>query len=92
METLANKGDGNYIFVDDLEEAREAFINNFAANFHVIARDVKIQVEFDPNKVVAYRQIGYENRQLKKKDFRNDAIDAGGEIIVLNRGALEVLR
>ncbi|MCJ8329832.1 MAG: von Willebrand factor type A domain-containing protein [Lentisphaeria bacterium] len=77
LETLANKGDGNYIFVDDLEEARAAFINNFSANFHLIARDVKIQLEFNPKTVIAWRQIGYENRQLKKEDFRNDKIDAG---------------
>ena len=77
LETLANKGDGNYLFVDSDKEAKRAFVDNFAANFSVIARDVKIQVEFNPKKVLRYRLIGYDNRRLQKDDFRNDAIDAG---------------
>ena len=77
LETLADKGDGNYLFVDSDEEAKRVFVDNFAANFNVIARDVKIQVEFNPEKVTHYRLIGYDNRRLKKKDFRDDAVDAG---------------
>ena len=77
LETLANKGDGNYIFVDNDNEAKRAFVDNFAANFNVIARDVKIQVEFNPKKVISYRLMGYDNRRLKKEDFRNDDVDAG---------------
>ena len=77
LETLANTGDGNYLFVDSDREAKRVFVDNFSANFNVIARDVKIQVEFNPRKVTHFRLIGYDNRRLKKEDFRNDAIDAG---------------
>jgi len=77
LETLANKGDGNYTFVDSDEQARRVFVDDLAATLNTIASDVKIQVEFNPKRVRRYRQLGYENRQLAKEDFRNDAVDAG---------------
>lgn len=77
LETLANKGDGFYSFVDSPEEAERALVDNFSATVNVIARDVKIQVEFNPERVRQYRQLGYENRMLKKEDFRDDSVDAG---------------
>ncbi len=77
LETIANKGDGNYVYIENEEGARELFVNEFAGRFREIARDVKIQVEFNPMIVNQYRQIGYQNRQLSKADFRNDKVDAG---------------
>jgi Ca-activated chloride channel family protein len=77
LESLANKGDGAYVYLDSLAEARRVFVDELAASLNTVAADVKIQVEFAPARVEQYRQIGYENRQLKKEDFRNDAIDAG---------------
>lgn len=77
LEALANKGDGSYSFVDSEQEARRVFVDDLAATLNTIAKDVKIQVEFNPRLVKQYRQMGYENRQLKKEDFRNDAVDAG---------------
>jgi Ca-activated chloride channel family protein len=77
MEALADRGDGNYVFLDSGEEAEELFKNQFEARFRVIAKDVKIQVEFNPEMVESYRQVGYENRQLSRADFRNDKVDAG---------------
>ncbi len=77
LETLANKGDGAYAFIDSIAEARRVFIDDLSATLNTIAADVKIQVEYSPEYVARYRQLGYENRQLKKQDFRNDAIDAG---------------
>jgi len=77
LETLANRGNGAYAFVDSEEEARRVFVEDMAATLNTIAADVKIQVEFNQARVARYRQLGYENRQLKKEDFRNDAVDAG---------------
>jgi Ca-activated chloride channel family protein len=77
LEALANKGDGTYAFIDSEAEARRVLVDDLAATLNTIASDVKIQVEFNPRCVKQYRQLGYENRQLKKEDFRNDAIDAG---------------
>ena len=77
LETIANKGDGNYVYIENEEGARELFVNEFAGRFREIARDVKIQVEFNPMLVSQYRQVGYQNRQLSKADFRNDKVDAG---------------
>ncbi len=77
LETIANKGDGNYVYIENEEGARELFVNEFAGRFREIARDVKIQVEFNPMIVSQYRQVGYQNRQLSKADFRNDKVDAG---------------
>jgi Ca-activated chloride channel family protein len=77
LETLANKGNGTYAFIDSETEAKRVFVDDLAATLNTIASDVKIQVEFNPKRVAKYRQLGYENRQLKKEDFRNDAVDAG---------------
>ena len=77
MERLANEGDGNYFYVDSAEEAQEVFGEDLASTIHTIAKDVKIQVEFNPDVVYAYRLIGYENRDIADVDFRNDAVDAG---------------
>ncbi|MDP6490915.1 MAG: von Willebrand factor type A domain-containing protein, partial [Kiritimatiellia bacterium] len=77
LETLANKGDGVYTFLDSEEQARRVFVDDLAATLNTIASDVKIQVEFNSMVVSQYRQLGYENRRLKKEDFRNDAVDAG---------------
>jgi Ca-activated chloride channel family protein len=77
MEQLANRGDGNYVYIDSLAEAHRVFVENFSATLNTIARDVKIQVAFDPKRVRRYRLIGYENRKVKDQDFRNDKVDAG---------------
>ncbi len=77
LEEIAATGDGSYVFVDSENDVKELFAANFEARFREIARDVKIQVEFNPENVAEYRQIGYENRQLSKADFRNDSVDAG---------------
>ncbi len=77
LEQLADKGDGICNYVDDAQEARRAMVDNFTGAFEPIARDVKIQVEFDPAQVERYRLLGYENRAVADKDFRNDAVDAG---------------
>ncbi|MCP4547798.1 MAG: DUF3520 domain-containing protein [bacterium] len=77
MEKLANKGDGNYYYVDDIDEANRVFRENLTGTLQTIARDAKIQVEFDPEHVLRYRLLGYENRDVADDDFRNDAVDAG---------------
>jgi Ca-activated chloride channel family protein len=77
LEQLANKGDGGYLFVGSPDEAKRVFVDNFAATRPTIAYDAKIQVDFDPARVRRYRLIGYENRDIADKDFRNDAVDAG---------------
>lgn len=77
METLANKGNGNYAYIDNLQEASKFLGKEFAGNMYAIAKDVKIQIEFNPKYVKSYRLIGYENRKLKNEDFTNDKIDAG---------------
>jgi len=77
MEQLADAGNGNYTYVDGLAEARRALVQMRAATLQTIAKDVKIQVEFNPAAVAEYRLIGYENRALQREDFNNDAIDAG---------------
>jgi Ca-activated chloride channel family protein len=77
MEQLANKGNGNYYYIDDFKEAQRIFGEQLDGTLQVVAKDVKIQVEFDPAEVVAYRLIGYENRDIADKDFRNDKVDAG---------------
>lgn len=77
LEQLANKGDGNYVFVDSPEQARRVFVDDFAGTLQMVARNAKIQVEFNPTRVRRYRLIGYENRDVADKDFRNDAVDAG---------------
>ena len=77
MEKLADKGNGSYHYVDKLDEARRVFVENLTGTLQVIAKDVKIQLEFDPQVVARYRLLGYENRTLEKRDFENDAVDAG---------------
>jgi Ca-activated chloride channel family protein len=77
METLADKGNGNYAYIDNISEARKVLVNEFGGTLFTIAKDVKLQVEFNPTKVQAYRLIGYENRMLKSEDFNNDKKDAG---------------
>jgi Ca-activated chloride channel family protein len=77
MEQLADKGNGNYAYVDTLDEARRIFVENLTGTLQVIAQDSKIQVEFDPGVVARYRLLGYENRAVADEDFRNDAVDAG---------------
>ncbi|MFK7928091.1 MAG: von Willebrand factor type A domain-containing protein [Myxococcota bacterium] len=77
MERLANDGDGNYYYIDSLQESRRLFVDQLSSTLEVIAKDVKLQVEFNPDTVLAYRLIGYENRDIADKDFRNDAVDAG---------------
>ncbi len=77
MEILANKGNGNYAYIDNIQEANRFLGKEFKGNMFAIAKDVKIQIEFNPKHVQSYRLIGYENRKLRPEDFRNDAIDAG---------------
>ncbi len=77
MEILADKGNGNYAYIDNLQEARKVFVNEFGGTLFTIAKDVKFQIEFNPAKVHAYRLIGYENRRLKNEDFNDDKKDAG---------------
>ncbi|MFT3933443.1 MAG: von Willebrand factor type A domain-containing protein [Chitinophagaceae bacterium] len=77
MEKLADKGNGNHAYIDGLSEAKKVLVSEFGGTLFTIAKDVKLQVEFNPNKVQAYRLIGYENRLLNKEDFNNDKKDAG---------------
>jgi Ca-activated chloride channel homolog len=77
MESLANKGNGNYAYIDNVLEARKVLVTEIGATLLTIAKDVKIQVEFNPNQVQAYRLIGYENRLLQAQDFNDDTKDAG---------------
>ncbi|WP_417445154.1 YfbK domain-containing protein [Joostella sp.] len=77
METLADKGNGNYGYIDTMQEAQRVLGTEFGGTLYTIAKDVKIQVEFNPNKVKAYRLIGYENRLLNDEDFKDDTKDAG---------------
>jgi Ca-activated chloride channel family protein len=77
MERLAQQGDGQYAYVDQLPEARRIFVEQLTGTLQLIARDVKVQLEFDKAVVSRYRLIGFENRLLKKEDFANDKVDAG---------------
>lgn len=77
MEKLADKGNGNYAYIDSSEEARKALGQQVAGTLYTIAKDVKIQVEFNPAKVAGYRLLGYENRLLANRDFNDDKKDAG---------------
>ena len=76
-ERLADLGDGNHAYIDTEREARKVLVTELSANLLTIAKDVKIQVEFNPAVVAEYRLIGYENRMLAREDFNNDAVDAG---------------
>ncbi|HSU27736.1 MAG TPA: von Willebrand factor type A domain-containing protein, partial [Chitinophagaceae bacterium] len=77
MQKLADKGNGNHAYIDGLSEAKKVLVNEFGGTLFTIAKDVKLQVEFNPLKVHGYRLIGYENRMLNKEDFNNDKKDAG---------------
>ena len=77
MEKLAGAGNGNYGYIDDLLEARKMLVREMGGTLLTVAKDVKLQVEFDPTKVQAYRLLGYEDRLLRDEDFANDAKDAG---------------
>lgn len=77
MEQLADAGNGNYAYIDTLNEANKVLVSEMSSTLQTIAKDVKIQVEFNPAVVAEYRLIGYENRALKREDFNNDKIDAG---------------
>jgi len=79
MELLADKGNGNYAYIDNLREAKKVLVDELPKTIYTIAKDVKIQVEFNPEKVASYRLVGYENRLLNNEDFDNDAKD-GGEL------------
>ena len=104
MEQLADAGNGNYAYVDTLNEARKVLVSELSSTLFTIAKDVKIQVEFNPATVKEYRLIGYENRILAREDFNNDKVDAGEigaghrvtalyEIIpASNRGLVDPLR
>ncbi len=77
MEMLANKGNGHYAYIDNLLEARKVLVQELGATLLTVARDVKLQVEFNPARVAAYRLVGYENRLLNDEDFNDDTKDAG---------------
>lgn len=77
MQQLADKGNGNHAYIDQLNEAKKVLVNEFGGTLFTIAKDVKLQVEFNPALVKAYRLVGYENRMLNKEDFNNDKKDAG---------------
>jgi len=77
MEQLADSGNGFYTYIDSLDEARRVFVDDLTGTLQLIARDAKIQVEFNPSVVSRYRLVGYENRDVADQDFRNDAVDAG---------------
>lgn len=77
LEKLADKGNGNYAYIDNMQEANRFLAKEFKGSMFAIAKDVKIQIEFNPKHVKNYRLIGYENRKLRNEDFTNDAIDAG---------------
>jgi len=77
LEKLADKGNGHYAYIDSIQEARKVLVEEMGATLVTIAKDVKIQVEFNPARVGAYRLIGYENRLMRDEDFHDDAKDAG---------------
>lgn len=77
LEQLADVGNGNYAYIDNLNEAKRVLVDQASSTFQTIASDVKIQVEFNPRVVAEYRLVGYENRLLAREDFNNDRVDAG---------------
>jgi len=77
MEIIADKGNGNYAYIDNIQEARKVLVSEFGGTLFTIAKDVKFQLEFNPARVKAYRLIGYENRLLNDEDFNDDTKDAG---------------
>jgi Ca-activated chloride channel family protein len=77
LEQLADRGDGNYFYVDDLSEARRVLVDGLTGTLFTVAEDAKVQVAFDPARVLRYRLLGFENRDIADRDFRNDRADAG---------------
>ncbi|MDR0799345.1 MAG: von Willebrand factor type A domain-containing protein [Dysgonamonadaceae bacterium] len=77
MQVLAEKGNGNHAYIDNLQEANKVLVNEFGGTIYTVAKDVKLQIEFNPQHVQAYRLIGYESRLLKDEDFNDDTKDAG---------------
>lgn len=77
MQTLAQAGNGNHAYIDNLQEANKVLVNEFGATMYTVAKDVKLQIEFNPSRVQAYRLVGYETRLLNKEDFNDDTKDAG---------------
>jgi Ca-activated chloride channel family protein len=77
LEALADQGDGRYVFLDSSEQATEALVGQLAASLQSVARDARIQVQFNPNRVRRYRLIGYENRDIEDQRFRDDTVNAG---------------
>jgi Ca-activated chloride channel family protein len=77
MEQLANKGNGNNYYIDDVAQAKRVFAEQIGATLEVVAQDVKLQVDFEPRMVARYRLVGYENRDLADDSFRDDKVDAG---------------
>src|SRR5947207_4132791 len=77
IQKIDDKGNRNQSYIDNIDEARKVLVSEFGSTLFTIAKDVKIQIEFNPQKVEAYRLIGYENRLMQKEDFNNDAKDAG---------------
>lgn len=77
LESLANKGDGNYVFLDSVRQAQRVFVEQLAATLYTVAKDARIQVSFNPDRVRRYRLIGYESRDIEDKRFRDDTVDAG---------------
>lgn len=77
MEVLADKGNGNYAYIDNIKEAKKTLVKEMGGTLYTIAKDVKLQIEFNPVQVKSYRLVGYENRLLKKEDFNDDTKDAG---------------
>ena len=77
METLADKGNGNYAYIDSLMEAKKVLVSEMSATLYTVAKDVKIQIEFNPSAVSEYRLVGYDNRLMAAEDFNNDEKDAG---------------
>lgn len=82
LEEISNAGDGNSAYIDTLQEAQKVLVNDINATLNTIAKDTKLQVEFNPALISSYHLIGYENRRLNIEDFKNDRVDAGdvGEV------------
>ena len=77
MQVLAEKGNGNHAYIDNLQEANKVLVNEFGSSLYTVANDVKLQIEFNPAQVQSYRLIGYESRMLNDEDFNDDTKDAG---------------
>jgi Ca-activated chloride channel family protein len=77
LQLLADKGNGNHAYIDNMQEARKVLVTQFGGTLFTIAKDVKIQIEFNPDKIAGYRLVGYENRLLANEDFKDDTKDAG---------------